>query len=376
LKSEIIGNAKSPVSRQEDNDEWLRPSLVLFLVALALRSGSLVIASRLLGLSLAQIASFQDGPSYLSLASHSPIYPDPHSVIHFPFYPLMIALFALFIPSMELAGLVVSLLAGSLAVAVYGQVLRRYTTRWFEIALVFSVFPFRWFNISQLVMSEALFLLLLLLSLLLHEKGRYLLSGCILGLSWLTKVSGVFLLPVFLFRSFRSWERTLRILRWLIPSIALLGGLGIYFATRFGDVGIYFQEHNRLWGGSYFSYPFSAYVSGFLDPEISWFRKPYIALVLILYFGGFIVGVVRWRRNHPEWAVWILWALPFLLLQTILHGKGINWGFISSARLMMPVAPAILLFWLEGCSRKRLFILFSLLVPLALAYNIAEFRVQ
>lgn len=365
---------------QEDSDETLKPSLVLFLVALVLRSASLVFASRLLGLTLTQIALFQDGPSYLSLASHFPMYPNPHSVIHFPFYPLLIALFDLLVPSAELAGLVVSLLAGSLAVAVYGQVLRRYTTRWFEIALVFSVFPFRWFNISQLVMSESLFLLLLLLSLLLHEKGHYLLSGCVLGLSWLTKISGVFLLPVFLFRSLRSRngprEQILHILLWLIPSAALLAGLGIYFATRFGNIGIYFQEHNRLWGGSYFSYPFSAYVSGFLDPEISWFRKPYIALVLILYFGGFIVGIVRWRRDHPEWVIWILWALPFLLLQTILHGKGINWGFISSARLMMPVAPAILLFWLEGCSRRRLLILFSLLVPLAFAYTIAEFRVQ
>jgi hypothetical protein len=74
--------------------------------------------------------------------------------------------------------------------------------------------------------------------------------------------------------------------------------------------------------------------------------------------------------------MWILWALPFLLLQTILHGQGTNWGFISSARLMMPAAPAILLFWLDGCSRKRLLLLYGLLVPLAFGYNIAEFHAQ
>lgn len=356
--------------------KWLKSSLVLFLVALVLRTASFVLASRLLDLTLTQIASFQDGPSYLSLASRSPLYPDPHSVIHLPFYPLLIALVALFIPSVQLAALAVSVVAGSLAVAVYGQVLRRYTEHWFEIALVFSVFPFRWFNISQLVMSEALFLFLLLLSLLLHEKGHYLLSGCVLGLSCLTRLSGVFLLPAFLFRSFRSRDHILQSLLSLIPSFVFLAALGTYFAMRFGSALIYFQEHNQLWGGSYFSYPFSAYLSGFFDPEISWFRKPYVALVLILYFGGFIVGIVRWRRNRPEWGLWILWALPFLFLQTILHGEGINWGFISSARLMMPAAPAILLFWLEGCSRNRLLFLFSLLVPLAFAYTIAEFHVQ
>lgn len=354
----------------------LKPSLVLFLVALILRSASLVLAGRLLGLTFTQIASFQDGPSYLSLASHWAMYPSPQSVIHFPFYPLVIALFSLLTPFPELAGLVVSVLAGSLAVAIYGQVLRRYTCHWFEIALVFSVFPFRWFNINQLVMSEALFLMLLLLSLLLHEKGHYLLSGCVLGFSWLTRLQGVFLLPALLFRSLHTRDRTSRILLWLIPSSVLLAALGVYLAVRFGNAGIYFQEHSRYWGGSYFSYPFAAYVSGFLDPKISWFRKPYTALVLILYFGGFIVGIVRWRRNRPEWSLWLLWALPFLFLQTVLQSKTINWPFISSARLLLPAAPAILLFWLDGCSRKRLLILFGLLVPLAFAYTVAEFHVQ
>lgn len=258
----------------------------------------------------------------------------------------------------------------------YAQVLQRYTERWFEIALVFSVFPFRWFNVSQLAMSEALFLLLLLLGLLLRERGHHLLAGCVLGLSWLTKLSGIFLLPVFLFRSLVSRDKPLRILLWLIPSCACLAALGIYLAARFGDAGTYFQEHNKLWGGSYFSWPFAAYVSGFLDVEISWIRKAYVAFVLIQYFGGFIVGVVRWRRSRPEWALWILWAAPFLLLQTILHGEGINWGFISSARLLLPAAPAILLFWLDGFSRRRLLVCFGLLIPLAVAYTIAEFRMQ
>ena len=354
----------------------LKPSLVLFLIALILRSSSLILASRLLGLTFAQIASFQDGPSYLSLATHWPVYPESESVIHFPFYPLVIALFVLFMPSVEISALVVSLLAGSVAVAIYGQILKRYTERWFEIALVFSVFPFRWFNVSQLVMSEALFLSLVLLGLLLHEKGHYLIAGCVLGLSWLTKISGILLLPVFLFRSILSRDKPLRILLWLIPCCGCLAALGIYFAARFGDAGIYFQQHNKLWGGSYFSYPFSAYVSGFLDPEISWIRKAYVAFVLIEYFGGLILGVIRWRRNRPEWALWILWATPFLLLQTILQGEGINWGFISSARLMLPAAPAILLFWLDGISRRRLLTLFGLLIPLALAYTIAEFHMQ
>jgi Gpi18-like mannosyltransferase len=286
--------------RAPESMKSLKASLVLFSISLGLRSASFILASRSLSLTFTQIASFQDGPSYLYLASHLPFYPDPHTVIHFPFYPLVIALFSLFISPIEMAALVVSLLAGSLAVPIYGQVLRRYTERWFEIALVFSVFPFRWFNISQLAMSEPLFLLLLLVSLLLHEKGHYLASGCVMGLSWLTKLSGVFLIPAFLFGSLRGRARLTRIILWAIPPVLFLAGFGLYLVMRFGNAGIYFQEHNRLWGGSYFSYPFSDYLSGFFDPGISWFRKPYVALVLILLFRWIDCGRCALAAQSPR----------------------------------------------------------------------------
>jgi hypothetical protein len=351
------------------------PSLTLFLVAIVLRSASLVIATRVFGLELSGPAAFQDGPSYVSLASTWPLYPYAETTGYFPFYPIVIKLFALFIPSVELAALLVSLLAGSVAVVMYGQVLRSYTESWFEIALVFCVLPFRWFNINQLAMSESLFMLLLLLSVLLTQKNHRVFSGVVLGFSWLTRLSGLLVMPAFLFRSLRSHERA-RTLLWLVPAFVCLGLLGLYFAVRFHDPLIYSRQNIGLWGGGRFSYPFSAYAAGFLDPGISLIRKPYIAFVIIQYFGGLIVGIVRWRRNRPEWLFWILWALPFLLLQTVLRGKGTNWGFISSARLMMPAAPAILLFWLEGLSRRTLYALFAVLVPLTFLFNMAEFQAQ
>src|SRR5262249_51089652 len=316
----------------------------------------------------------QDGPAYITLASSWPIYHYEQTAAHFPLYGLAIRLFALLIP-VEPAALAVSLLAGSLAVAVYAQVFRRYTERWFEIALVFCIFPFRWFNVSQLAMSESLFMLLLLLSLLLHSKGRRLYSGVALGFSLLTRLSGVLVLPALLYRSFRTRERASALL-WLLPAGLCLALLGLYFEYRFADPLIYFKENNELWGGGRFSYPFSAYVSGFLDPAIYWMRKPYVAFVLIEYFGGLILGIVRWRRGQPELAFWILWAAPFLLLQTVLHGQGTNWGFISSGRLMIPSAPAILLFWLNGLSRRILYIVFALMIPLAFLFTIAEFSLQ
>ena len=367
--------ANIPVMDLRRRMRWAKPSLTLFVVAIVLRSASLVIATRAFGLKLSGPAAFQDGPSYVSLAGNWPLYPYAETTGYFPFYPIVIKLFALFIPSVELAALLVSLLAGSVAVVIYGQVLRSYTESWFEIALVFCVFPFRWFNINQLAMSESLFMLLLLLSLLLSQKNHRVFSGFVLGFSWLTRLSGVLVLPAFLFRSVRSHERA-RTLLWLLPASVCLGLLGLYFAVRFHDPLIYSRQNAGLWGGGRFSYPFSADAAGFLDPGISLIRKAYVAFVIIQYFGGLTVGIVRWRRNRPEWLFWILWALPFLLLQTVLRGKGINWGFISSARLMMPAAPAILLVWLEGLSRRTLYALFAVLVPLTFLFTMAEFRAQ
>lgn len=227
----------------------IKPLLLLFTVAFVLRLGSLMLSSHFLGLTLTQIASFQDGPSYIFLATSWPPYPGPHSVIHFPFYPMVIRIFALFMPAQQ-AALIVSLLAGGVAVVLYGQVLRRYSEQWFEIALIFSVFPFRWFNISQLAMSEALFLMLLLLSFLFFEKERFFLSGCCLGLSWLTRLSGIFLFPVFLYKAYESRKQPQRNLLWLTPACGLLAAFGIYLYCRFGSFAIYFQEHNRMWMGA------------------------------------------------------------------------------------------------------------------------------
>jgi hypothetical protein len=153
------------------------PSLILFLVALSFRSVSFIFSAYWLDLTPARIASFQDGPSYIYLATHWPLYHVQQSVIHFPFYLLVVRIFNLFIPSVDVAALVVSMLAGAIAVTVYGQILTGYSERWFEIALVFSVFPFRWFNISQLVMSEPLFLMLALSCLLLIERGSSVSGG-------------------------------------------------------------------------------------------------------------------------------------------------------------------------------------------------------
>ncbi|MBI3652952.1 MAG: hypothetical protein HY231_18150 [Acidobacteria bacterium] len=353
----------------------LKPALLLFTIAFLLRLASLLLASQVLGLSVKQIVGFQDGPSYIFLATSWPPYAEAHTVIHFPFYPLVIKLLAFGMPA-QYAALLVSLVAGSVAVVVYGQVLRRYSEQWFALALIFAVFPFRWFNISQLAMSEALFLLLLLWSFQLLENEQIGLAGGVLGLACVTKLSGIFLFPMFFYKLYELRQPLTRNLRWLIPACAGLVLLGLYLQWRFGSFAIYFQQHNQLWGGSYFSYPFSAYVSGFADATIAWYRKPYIAFVVVFYLGGLLIGCLRWRRNQPTWVVWMLWALPFLLLQTVLHGKGINWGFISTARLLMPAAPPILLFWLHGIPRHYLYLLFALLIPLTLIYTIAEFRVQ
>src|ERR1051325_3175351 len=202
----------------------IKPALLLFSVALLLRLTSLILASQVLGLTVNQIVSFQDGPSYMYLATCWPPYAEASSVIHFPFYPMVIRIFSLAM-SVPVAALLVSLVAGSAAVAVYGQALRRYSEQWFAIALIFSVFPFRWFNISQLAMSESLFLLLLLCGFQLLEKERVWLSGCCLGLACLTKLSGIFLFPVFLYKLYESRQAASRNLFWLIPACGLLAVL-------------------------------------------------------------------------------------------------------------------------------------------------------
>ncbi|MBI4445511.1 MAG: DUF2029 domain-containing protein [Acidobacteria bacterium] len=345
----------------------------LFLVALILRFGSLLAATSALRLPLEEVASFQDGPSYLYLATHLPLYPERESVILFPLFPVVISVLAWWMPP-PAAGLTVSMVAGSAAVALYGVLLRQLTPHWFWVSLLFSVFPFRWFNLNQLVMSESLFLMLVLLSF--HIGGRRpLLAGSCLGLACLTRLTGIFLIPA-LFARIIAGSRRLRAAV-LASAISILFQLlfWTYLYFRFGSPGAYFEEHEKYWGGDYFAIPFSSLLSGFTDPHIFWLRKPYVAFLLIFYGGGIWLAIKSFRKD-PSRLFLLLWLLPFVLAQSLLRGGDVNWGFISYSRIMVPAAPAVLLLWAELLSPPLLLRAFWLLLPLAFVYTMVEFRLQ
>jgi hypothetical protein len=110
--------------------------------------------------------------------------------------------------------------------------------------LYLAVFPFALF--LQAVYSESLFLLLVLASFLLAERGSFLGAGVAAGLAWLTRPVGIALLPALALIAWRAPNRGGALLRLLAaPAVFALYPLWLWW--RFGDP-FEFRDAEKYWG--------------------------------------------------------------------------------------------------------------------------------
>jgi hypothetical protein len=110
--------------------------------------------------------------------------------------------------------------------------------------LYLAIFPFALF--LQAVYSESLFLLLVLASFLLAERGSFLGAGVCAGLAWLTRPVGIALLPALALIAWRAPNRGGALLRLgVAPAVFALYPLWLWW--RLGDP-FEFREAEKYWG--------------------------------------------------------------------------------------------------------------------------------
>jgi len=228
----------------------VRPEIVLVLAAVA--SAFLVYAPFLSDMTA--VYRFWDGPNYLTIARtlyaiepDNPLLAYVHRpgyfATHLPVYPLLVRLFSF--AGYQPALLLVSVLATCAAVLLFFRLARDV---WklpspTYLSLVFLFLPPRWLLYRSTGATEALFLALVLGSVLLFERGR--IGGAALGagLAAATRISGLMILPAYLWELSR--RRRLRSLPWLL---LIPAGLLLYFAfcaSRFGSFFAYFAPHGE-----------------------------------------------------------------------------------------------------------------------------------
>lgn len=180
--------------------------------------------------SLKKIFLSADASWYIEIAQngyHDPT-PEPTALnwVFFPLLPLLISCLKPIFGSYLLAGVLISNLCFFLSLLFLHRLalMRGFSTAQASRCIWFlALYPTSYFFINPL--TEAVFLLLLILSFFLLEKEKYLCSGVLMLLVTATRPTGLLILPAF---CFRIWEKSkFRVPRGILA--LLLAPLGILF---------------------------------------------------------------------------------------------------------------------------------------------------
>jgi Gpi18-like mannosyltransferase len=273
---------------------------------------------------------FWDGPLYVVVsqtfyAPESPLYaasgfwPSYYSA-HFPLYPFVIRLLS-FIGVFE--GMIVATVLFTCAAAlVFYKIVKEFGIADHPLLLTifFCFFPMRWFLYRNVGASEAAFVFLCLVTIYFLKKDKIEFSVISATLATLTRIFGVFLLPVILASLPLKKQLTLKnvLLTLLIPT-ALLVLFSWYFVS-FGDFYAYFGVN-----AVNIREPFHIMIS-FND---AYFRELYGILIVIYAVAAFAL----WDRGEKEMSLFVIIYLAFVTL--VAHG--------DASRYMIPMAPFALI---------------------------------
>lgn len=195
------------------------------------------------------ILELYDSEHYLTMAENG--YITENLYAFFPLYPLLIRVIAVILPSYKIVGMLVSNVCAFLAILIVHELTKEKENFENVICLIFSPI----LAYMSMVYTESLFMLLTLLGYYLYKKGRYKLSGFVVGLAILTRNSGIILWGAIglemLIRYFIEKDQTIK-----FKDICLFGiiGLGIgmiyplYLYLETGNFLKFITIQTEVWG--------------------------------------------------------------------------------------------------------------------------------
>ncbi len=248
----------------------------------------------------------------------------------FPGFPMLVRLFHSLGVGWTLSGLLISFVAGAVAVVALARIARLYLGRGEEgagasagegvdvgrrAALFLLLSPCAVFLAAGY--TEAVFLAFALPAWLAAKRGRWPLASVLAMGAMATRISGLFLLAALVAEFFLGGgglRERLRSLPWLaLPVLPVAGYFG-YLYARTGDLMAWKHAEERGWNRE-FHPPWEAWhntwVAAFGHVQPTGFAVMFQAELLAMLVGVALLGVLAWRRRWPE-AVYMalgLWAL-------------------------------------------------------------------
>lgn len=180
-KNRKINNTKTKKTT-EIKDNNLKQILICFLISRLILIIFLIVKKDL------SIFEIYDSIHYLNMAKYG--YNDPQLYAFFPLYPILIKTLSIIIPSYKISGALISNICSLLSLLILNNLTKdKNNNKFILICFIFS--PILAF--SSIVYTESLFMLLTILGYYLYKKDKYILSSIIVGLSILTRNTGVIL---------------------------------------------------------------------------------------------------------------------------------------------------------------------------------------
>jgi hypothetical protein len=317
-------------------------------LAVAVIAGSLLVYLPFAG-TMSVVYRAWDGPNYLTIArtlytairDDNPllayVYVKSYFFVHLPLYPLLVRAFSFL--GYQHALLFVSIACTVVATILFYRLLRDVwrieSAGW--LCLVFLFLPPRWLLYRSLGSTEGTYLMLVLASIFLFEKGKTTSASAVAGLAALTRISGVMIAPAFalLLIQRKRWRE--------LPSLALVGvPLALYFAFCWSQTGDFFAYFTPHAGKTSRFFPFG-FLPHLFKQGLYHHVEFYILLALVYAVGisriksfevPFVYCVLEYLLHlcvsTEEWSRYWLAMAPFALIlgyRDILTSRAFKWLF-------------------------------------------------
>lgn len=236
--------------------------------------------------------------------------PSTYFFTHFPLYPLLIKILSFFSKNLFYNGLIINLIFGFLLNIVFYSLIKNKTKHPLFLTFVFTIFPPRFWVTRSIIAPEPLMTLLILLSLILFENKKFLLSSLIGSLGVLTKIQSLFLFPAYFFSSLEDFLKNKKKISFsifyifVIPLSLLTVFIFYYFKTNNFFIFLEAEKANKL----YFYFPFSQF-----NYQGAWAGTGWLEDVVFYFLGMFLLTTSLIKSKNRSWFYFSLFYTLFLV---------------------------------------------------------------
>ena len=323
-KKKILNENNNNISNTKNNN--LKQILIIFLLSRLILIVFLIIKKDL------SIFGIYDSIHYLNMAANG--YSSQELYAFFPLYPLLIKIMSIVIPSYKISGALISNLCTLFSMLLLNNLTKdKENNKLNIICFIFS--PILAF--SSIVYTESLFMFLTILGYYLYKKDKYLLSSIIVGLSILTRNSGVILYGAIgldmLYRFFKNKDIKFNKIV-LFGIVGLIIGLiyPMYLYIKTGDFLKFATVQSTEWGrvgGTFIDSLISDIKVIIRDPSASFFNIIIFLENWISFFMVFILGIKIFKKDKVS----AIYTIISLLAFTVTYRDINQWLTLSSISL-------------------------------------------